>query len=64
MIRYYSLMAYANTGFPKFMDSYKTLTQIRKVAACLIKDGYTMIEIKYDSKTPGAFKDLIETIRA
>ena len=64
MKRYYSIMAYADTGFPKFMDSYKTLAQVRKVAAELIKDGYTLVEIKYDSKIQGAFKDLIETVTA
>lgn len=67
-LKMYSLTAYPTSGFPKFMDSYKTLTQIRKVAADLIKDGYAMIEIKKDQKMPSGYfgiqRDLIETIHA
>lgn len=68
MTQYYSLKAYQTTGFPKFMDSYKTLTQARKTANELIKDGYHAVEILYDKPSPsgyfGVTRDLIAIVRA
>ena len=67
--KYYALKAYAHGSiFPKFMDSYKTLTQIRKTANSLIRDdGYHTVEIMRDVlNAPGYVgirRELIETIK-
>ena len=64
----YSLTAYADTGFPKFMEGYRTLQHVRRTAHDLINDGYREIEIKLENTNQigyfGAIRELIETIRA
>jgi hypothetical protein len=66
--RYYALKAYASTGFPKFWDSYKTLTLARQWANQAIKDGYHTVEIMRDQpRKPGYVgieRELIETLNA
>jgi hypothetical protein len=64
---YYSLTCYAYSGFPKFMDSFKTLTLARAWAAQALKDGYQMVEIKRELPSTswlGVERVLIETLDA
>ena len=64
----YALTLYGHGPFPKFMDSYKTLTQARASAAQAIKDGYRMVEILRDlPRKSGYFgieREIIETLEA
>lgn len=64
----YALKAYGFPGhpFPKFLDSYPTLTLARKAANDMRKDGWRMVEILRDlPRKPGYFgieRELIETL--
>lgn len=65
--RYYALKLYANTGFPKFYDSYKTLKQAQQVAKNAISEGfYHTVEIFKDlPQKPGYFgieREVVETV--
>lgn len=63
----YALNAYGCPGhpFPKFLDSYPTLSHARSAAASLIRDGWRMVEILRDKpRQPGYVgieRELIET---
>ncbi len=65
--RLYALHAYGFPGhpFPKFFDSYPSLTTARMAAASLIRDGWRMVEILRDKpRQPGYVgieRELIET---
>jgi len=65
--RLYALNAYGFPGhpFPKFFDSYPTLTHARTAAASLIRDGWRMVEILRDKPRQhgyvGIERELIET---
>ena len=64
----YALTLYGHGPFPKFMDSYKTLTQARASAAQAIRDGYHLAEILRDlPRKPSYFgieREIIETLEA
>jgi len=64
--RYYAIKLYPYAGFPKFWDSYKTLTQAREVARRNLGDHFHTAEIMRDApKKPGYFgieRDVIETL--
>jgi len=45
---YYAVKAYGYTGFPRFNDSLKTLTQARKIAKEYLKEGFHSYEIYKD----------------
>lgn len=66
IMRLYSLTAYPPHGFPKFWDSYKTLTQARKTARDALKDGYHTVEIYRDQERRpdqiGVNRDHVETL--
>jgi hypothetical protein len=66
--RYYALLCYPSTGFPKFIDSFKTLALARSWAAQAIRDGYCSVEILRDQAMPSGYfgieRDLIDTIQA
>ena len=66
--RYYALRCYPPHGFPKFIDSFKTLALARSWAAQAIRDGYCSVEILRDQAMPSGYfgiqRDLIDTIRA
>ncbi len=42
---YYSLRCYPSGGFPKFIDSFKSLELARQWAKQALTDGYTSVEI-------------------
>ena len=64
--RYYAIKCYGYTGFPKFMDSFKTLTLARQWATQALKDGYHTVEIlREQPRKPSYFgvdRDLIDTV--
>ena len=56
MKRLYALELYGFPGhpFPKFLDSYPTLTHARMAARQAIKDGWRLVEILRDKpRKPG-----------
>lgn len=65
--RLYALNAYGYPGhpFPKFLDSYPTLTLARAAAASMIRDGWRFVEVLRDKpRKPGYVgieRELIET---
>lgn len=66
--RYYAIQLYGLPGhpFPKFYDSYKTLSAAKKAAALAIAEGWRMVEIFRDAPERAGYfgieRDLIETI--
>lgn len=68
--RYYAVRAYGFPGhpFPKFWDSYPTLTSARRAATQAIRDGWRECEILRDKpRKPGYVgieRETIETLQA
>ena len=68
--RYYAVQAFGMPGhpFPKFWDSYKTLTQARRDAAQALKDGWRYCEIlrdmPRDPESVGIRREIVETMGA
>jgi hypothetical protein len=64
--RYYAINAYGYSGFPKFWDNYKTLTQARAAAKQALADGYRMVEILRDLPSKPSYfgieRETIETL--
>jgi hypothetical protein len=67
--RLYALHAYGFPGhpFPKFMDSYPTLTNARACARNMVRDGWREVEILRDApRKPGYVgieREHVETVR-
>ena len=66
MSRYYSLMLYGLSPFPKFIDSFKTMRDVDRWLSMAKADGYHMAEVMRDKpQTPGCIgveRELIKTI--
>ena len=66
MKRLYAVNGFGIGPFPKFHDSYKTLTQARGVARNLIKEGCHTVDILRDLKRPEGYfgipRETVETI--
>lgn len=64
--RYYAIQAFGIGPFPKFMDNYKTLTQARRIAAGLLRQGFHTVEILRDAKKPAGYfgipRDIVEAL--
>jgi hypothetical protein len=63
---YYSLRCYPSAGFPKFIDSFKTLELARQWARQALKDGYHTVEILHDLPNKvgyfGIEREILETL--
>jgi hypothetical protein len=65
-VLYYSLRCYPSAGFPKFIDSFKTLELARQWAKQALKDGYHTVEILHDLPNRqgyfGIEREILETL--
>ena len=66
MKRLYAVNGFGIGPFPKFYDSYKTLTQARRVARNMLKEGCHTVDILRDMKRPAGYfgipRETVETL--